>query len=190
MGVSCSRVGCMRHEYACWWCLHATGKRLLGIAKLENRLRRLMALPLLHQTQPSRLRRWGISAFRACSIISSSIKNSPDLMGARTERGCEIAQTNKPGRTPLHVFAHHHTRSSTVADPQSRCRDGAQRAQEFCGPPSSQVAVRPRLPPTRSRRPGVGLAHERTNRIVEFKASVLIGFDFSFFRVMQQDHHS
>ena len=43
-----------------------TGQRLLGIVRLENRLRWLMALPLLHQTQPSRLRRWGRSAFRAC----------------------------------------------------------------------------------------------------------------------------
>lgn len=34
-------------------------QRLLGIARLEDRLRRLMALPLLHQTQPSRLRPWG-----------------------------------------------------------------------------------------------------------------------------------
>lgn len=42
----------------------------LGIVRLENRLRRLMALPLLHQTQPSRLRRWGSSAFRADYIKS------------------------------------------------------------------------------------------------------------------------
>lgn len=64
----------------------ATGQRLLGIARLENRLRGVKALPLLHQTQPSRLRRWGIPAFRACSIISSSIKNCPDLRHQNRKR--------------------------------------------------------------------------------------------------------
>lgn len=112
-------------------CVHRTGRRLLGIARLENRQRRLMALPLLHQTQPSRLRRWGDFRIPRLLDYSKFLLRTPPILRAPVHKGTE----KLPGPTSQ---VGHHCASSHIAvlDPQWQnihtvAVDREQRAQEF-----------------------------------------------------------